>query len=221
MCKTPTHSIMVALLLASCGGGVVTPAKPAADVSFFAGDDIYAVGAPIPVMVTWNAWCGNSIRIDSGADSHPCNTVPHKVSVHCENDACTLKDTGDTGYQIIPTKPGLLKATLTVTATETGKRKDYPLKPVQVVLPTTPNVRCQIAPPSYENKVFAEVVVELKSGDKWVKTGETNMRINGRTCELGASMYNFSCPLAKPSDVTFEFIAPGFKLNLAAHCEMK
>jgi hypothetical protein len=221
MRKTLAHSIMIALL-AGCGGNVVHPAKPAADVAFYVGDDIYAVGAPIPAMVTWNAWCENTIRIDSGADSHPCKPVPHEVSVHCENEACRLEDTGDTGYRIIPTKPGLMKATLTVTATKTGKRKDYPLEPVQVVLPTTANVECKIALPSYDNKVFAEVVVELKSGDAWVKTGETELRVNGRsTCELGGSPYNFYCPITRPSDVAFELVAPGFKLNLSGRCEMK
>jgi hypothetical protein len=217
--------VVVAFSFVGCGPKVVSNPKSEAEISFYSGTDPVAVGSALSVMVTWSGWCHRpSIGVEGGDNDGemPCNPVAHTVAFRCEDDACTWKSTGSTGYQLVPTKPGIVHAFAIVTATASGIARTYPLDPIEVVVPDAARMGCSHMGDSML------VSIELTNAGRAVQASAPSLDVNGASCtyntplavdQLSAPMtsLDYMCP-GTPREARAEISTPSYQLRVAATC---
>ena len=135
-------------MIAGCGGRVVEPARPEASLG---ANRRVAIGTPLHVWASWSGTCefsGFEMMFGvhwgpGGQTTKTCNEVSFDVSVRCEDDACTWKQTGDS-IVIVPTKPGVLRAHATMNPSGLRRTKTIALEPVEVVMPDRATTSCYL-----------------------------------------------------------------------------
>jgi hypothetical protein len=196
---------------------VVSPPKAEADVTFYGGVDPVTPGTALALMVTWTGWCEyvEGGRLDGENNDYPCNPQAFTVGIACEEDACTWKQDSDDGWHITPTKPGVMKARVTVTAKKDGRAKTYPLDPVTVVVPTVAIAACEIS----GDKAFVDVALHYGDGDGQI-VDEPNATLamkDGAPCDSMTGL-KWLCPVDAPSTASFVVSAPSYTLSATAAC---
>jgi hypothetical protein len=214
-----------ASVLVGCGGRQHVVSKPTAEATLYAhvaksaadpdGPQfpIVTPGTPISLMLTWTGWCKYDPPGD-GDNDHPCNRVEFDAAIDCAGTTCTLKRNSHDGFELIPTKVGVLKATVKVTA-KNGEAKVLPLERIDVVLPTSATGECLI---STLDPSRAQVRVSLLYQDKILEQRNTSLKLKGGAActEFGGG---FECPVGSKGPASFELTTPNGTFDVSTSCE--
>lgn len=204
------------LVVAGCLEHVASKPPPTPDVVFYAGTEPVTPGTELSLMVAWTGWCKYSTdpnaELSGNNNDYPCQFVANTVDIRCPDQSCTWRKTGDDGYVIIPTRPGILHATVIVTRSSNGRKSITPLGPVEVVAPTTAAVRCELS------GAGAFVTATLTANGKPVQDPNLAVALSSTAaCDSYGSML-FFCPITVPGDQTFTLSTPSYRLQAAAPC---
>jgi hypothetical protein len=217
-----------ASVLVGCGSKQYVVSQPKAEATLYAhvaksvadpnGPQfpIVTPGTPVSLMLTWSGWCKYQKEDPPGGgnNGYPCNRVEFDAAIDCAGTTCTLKRNSHDGFEVIPTKVGVLKATVKVTA-KNGDAKVLPLDPIEVVVPTSATAECFI---SMYDPTRANVRVSLLYQDKILQQRDASLKLKGGAACTGYGG-RYECPVGSSGPASFELTTPHGTFDASASCE--
>jgi hypothetical protein len=209
--------LVVILGLAACGssaprdsGPKAPDARPSIEptFTFLAGDGAVAVGTPIYANVGWDSNCTYGTR--------SCREMPQVVEARCDAGACSGRGEHGAAFDVIPTKAGSLRGTVTVRATDGAYRKTFPFG-INAVIPDGATAKC------VRNLDGTVITLELTHGGKRVPSTAPPLTTSGEICEYHprithgwpeppVHLHGYTCS-ADTLELRIE--TPNFKLKVA------